>query len=210
MNKKYIRIVRYANEQFHLQKFILSEYIYHGVVKYTDPVEIQMDYDPLLSPKFSTIAACYCHFHHFDTNAFSSTGNMAMRMGHDLNIAYMPADQLVYVRAINEQYQSFVRFFRIERNPFTQVMYKFNERSITDKFTWVKMKLGDAVQRNEEYLKHNKIMPEKFSEMLLTADSKNSLRDVIHKDFNYYFHKKYPPTKDIIKRSSIFNRWLFK
>lgn len=206
---KYIRILRYANEQFQLREFILSEYIYHGVVNYSEPVEIQIDSDPLLTSKSSTIEACYCHFYLFDTKAFGPKGIMGSREGHDLNIGYMPADQPVYVRAVNEHDQPFMKYYRMAENPFDHTMYRFDEQSTTDRFTWVKMKLSDAVQRNKEYLKHNEVVPEKLSEMLLTTDSKSALVDVIHKDFSYSFHKKYPPTKEETKKS-FFSKLLFR
>lgn len=206
---KYIRIVRYANERFQLKKFMLSEYIYHGEVHYSYPIEIQIDSDPLLSAKSSTVEACYCHFYQFDTKAFGPKGIMGMREGHDLNIGYLPADQPVYVRAVDENFQPILQYFRIAENPFDHTMYRFDEHSNTDKFTWVKMRLSDAVQRNDKYLKSNEVLPEKLSEMLLTTDSKNTLVDVICKNFRYSFHKKYPPTKNNTQKSFL-NRLLFK
>lgn len=209
MKDKYIRIVRYANEQFQLKQFMLSEYIYHGVVKYREPVEVQIDDDPLLTSKFSSVEACYCHFYEFDIKAFGPKGIMGMREGHDLNLAYMPADQPVYVRALNEKSEPFMKYYRMVENPFDHTMHRFDEQSTTDKFTWVKMKLSDAVLRNKEYLKHHEVLPEKLSEMLLTADSKSTLVDVIRKDFSYSFHKKYPPTKEGTK-TSFLSRFLSK
>lgn len=211
MNKtdKYIRIVRYANEGFQLRKFMLSENIYHGAVNSIVPIEIQIDNDPLLAQKNPTVEACYCHFYLFNNNAYSKDGVMGIRHGHAINIAYLPADQFVYVRAANALDQPLLKYYRMAENPFDYSMYRFDEQSTTDRFHWAKMTLSDAVQRNKEFLKHKDDIPEKFSEMLLTSDSKRALMDITRKNFGYSFHKKHPPTKENTKKS-LFSRTLFK
>ncbi|MGM1023230.1 MAG: hypothetical protein ACQEXV_22590 [Bacillota bacterium] len=175
---KHFRITRHANEGFEPKEHMTSFRFYNGLITdYNKPIEISVN-DPLLTLKFSTVTGCFCHFYKYTGDAFKERGIMGFRRNDRINIGYLPSDFPVFVRNRNPESKSVVGYYEMVQNPEDGSWHKFSRSMSTDVYDWVKMELYLAVQRSEEYLSHNQVIPEGMSEMFLPSEDVHFLANV--------------------------------
>ncbi|MGY3386838.1 hypothetical protein ACVWZB_004792 [Paenibacillus polymyxa] len=178
---KHFRITRHANEGFEPKEHKTSFRFYNGLITdYDKPVEISVN-DPLLTPKFSTVNACFCHFYKYTREDYKDGEIMGLRRYDRINIGYLPSDYPVFVRNRNAKGKSILQYYEMLQNPLDGSWHKFSQSMSYDIFDWVKMELSLAVKRSKEYpLRNpfNPLIPEDMSEMLLFSDDLHFLTNV--------------------------------
>lgn len=173
---KLVRITRFANEGFVVRKTISPFRVYQREIQdFSNDLFVPRE-DPYLTPELHTLEGCYCFFSEFSNESVKRI--LASRYNNAINIGFLPEDYPVLVRNAKPDGSRILHVYKDLQDPVTKKVHRFEDDASTDSFVWIRMKLSNAIQRNNEYkrLKNMRYIEEKYSEMFLTAEDFNHLK----------------------------------
>jgi hypothetical protein len=181
-NKRYIRIVRLANEGFNIKPyktygFFFGEYAHVGhffnvIINNLDNFILGLDEQYVIEPddKNVLMKGCHCFFYKFDLNQAEKDGNLPFRTDHRENIGYLSDNELVWVSNVSSTLKPYVYETTHDlKNPYTGEVKTFWKKFGRD-IDWVKMPLSLAVKRTQEHLMKSDRVEELVSQIYLTED----------------------------------------
>lgn len=119
--KRYIRVVRIANEGFNLKPYVtidLDSYSYPHPGNFLDikiqnlnQYTINIDQKDVIIPRVreNLMRGCHCFIYKFDLTQAQSEGNLSFRSDDKLNIGYLPEDEVVWVRNVDSKINTFIK-----------------------------------------------------------------------------------------------------
>jgi len=167
------------NHHCHVLPFINYE------VKSLDERDIVVEECDLISPEINDEqwSGCFAFLNTFDERLFENA--MHFRRNHKKNIAYLLSDldEIVWVR--NSTHEGRLSTYVSKYSQYWEEHNQTTESYITGhgELYWVKMKLGLALKRIELGLHDLGWSPEWLTEVFLTKDQVNKLKEVPSRKF---------------------------